>query len=188
MNQGSHDSPPSAPNPRRIIVRGSCGSGKTTMAGALSKKLDIEHTELDANFHLPNWQSRPRDEFQEIIDKVVERDRWIIDGNYQHTMTRHQSKADMIVWLDYSFLTIFIRLFRRTISRMITQEELWSGNRETFVKQFFTRDSIFWWMIKTYSRRRRQCVEQTAEMQGSKITLVHLKTPREADAWLSQLK
>lgn len=157
------------------------------MAKALSKKLGIEHTEIDANFHLPNWQERPREEFQQIMDTVVERDSWIIDGNYSNTMSRHQTKADVIVWLDYSFATAFTRLFLRTVRRMITREELWSGNRETFVKQFFTRDSIFWWMIKTHRRRRAQCAEQIAEMQGTDITVVHLKTPREADEWLAQL-
>lgn len=173
---------------KRIIVRGNCGSGKTTMAKALSEILGIEHTEIDANFHLPDWQERPREEFQQIMDAVVERECWIIDGNYRDTMTRHQTKADMIVWLDYSFMTTFIQLFKRTMRRMISQEELWSGNRESFRKQFFTRQSIFWWMIQTHSRRKRQCAEQVEELRGSPVEIVRFTKPRQADEWLAQLK
>ena len=71
--------------------------------------------------------------------------------------------------------------------RMISQEELWSGNRESFRKQFFTRHSIFWWMIQTHSRRKRQCAEQIAELKDTSVEMVHLKTPRQADEWLCQL-
>lgn len=173
---------------RRIIVRGTSGCGKTTMARAISERLGIEHTELDAHHHLPNWQERPREELQQIVDEVVARECWIIDGNYKAVTGQHLAKADTIVWLDYSFLTVLFRLVFRTIRRSITKEELWQGNRETFKKSFFSRDSIFVWMVTTHGRRKRQCREMQAELAGTDIEFLRFSRPRQAEDWLAQLK
>jgi adenylate kinase family enzyme len=45
--------------PRRILVTGCCGSGKTTLAAALATRLGVLHHELDAFFHGPGWVPRP---------------------------------------------------------------------------------------------------------------------------------
>ena len=187
MNRELQDSPRSAPSPRRIIVRGTSGSGKTFMSRALSAKLGIEHTEIDAHFHLPGWQERPREELSAILDGVVEKDAWILDGNYTVVTTEHQQKADTVVWLDYSFPTVFFRLLKRTVRRSLKREELWNGNRETFLKSFFSRESILWWMVTTYTKRKRQCDELRAELQGTPVEFVRLKSPRQAEEWLGQL-
>ena len=39
---------------------------------------------------------------------------------------------------------------------MITQEQLFAGNRETARLAFFDRDSILWWVMRTHHRRRRE--------------------------------
>ena len=172
--------------PRRIIVRGTSGSGKTTLARALSEKLGIEHTEIDALHHLPDWKERPTEELRQIIAEIVERDSWIIDGNYKAVTSEHVRKADTIVWLDYSFMTVFMRLFFRTVRRLITKEVLWHGNRESFKKSFFSRESILLWMVTTHGRRKRQCRELQAELAGTDVCFVRLRSPRQADKWLNQ--
>ena len=186
-NPGSPGLQPSAPKYRRVIVRGTSGAGKTTFSRAVGEKLKIEVTEIDSYQHLPGWTERPHEELCELMAEVVEKDSWVIDGNYQKVMGPHQHKADLIVWLDYSFLTVFGRLFYRTMRRMITREELWSGNRETFFKQFFTRDSILWWMITTHKRRRDQCAEQEREFADSDVEFVRFRKPRDAESWLRNL-
>ena len=45
--------------PRRILVTGCSGSGKTTVAAAVSQALGVPHHELDALFHGPEWVPRP---------------------------------------------------------------------------------------------------------------------------------
>lgn len=188
MNRESRDLPPSERSPKRIIVQGTSGSGKTILARALSKKLGIEHTEIDALHHLPDWQDRPTEELRQIIARIVERDSWIIDGNYKVVTSEYVRKADTIVWLDYLFMTVFMRLFFRTVRRLITKEVLWHGNRESFKKSFFSRDSILVWMVTTHGRRKRQCRELQAELADTDVEFVRFSRPRQAEAWLDQLK
>ena len=177
-----------SPSPRRNIVRGTSGCGKTTLARAISERLGIEHTELDAHHHLPNWGERPTEELKQIVEGIVARESWIIDGNYKVVTSEHVRKADTIVWLDYSFLTVLFRLVCRTIRRSITKEELWHGNRESFRKSFFSRESILVWMVTTHGRRKRQCRELRAELADTDVEFIRFSRPRQADAWLAQLK
>ena len=46
---------------RRVLVAGSTGAGKTTMARALSAARGLPHTEMDELWHGPDWE--PRAEF-----------------------------------------------------------------------------------------------------------------------------
>lgn len=39
--------------PRRIVVKGSSGSGKSTVADELARRLGVPHIELDALHHGP---------------------------------------------------------------------------------------------------------------------------------------
>ena len=44
----------------RIVVLGTTGSGKTTVARALAQGLTIPHVELDALRWDPNWTEAPK--------------------------------------------------------------------------------------------------------------------------------
>ncbi|MDQ2910269.1 MAG: (d)CMP kinase [Actinomycetota bacterium] len=46
---------------RRINVKGTSGSGKSTFARELASRLELRYVELDALHHGPNW-SEPTDE------------------------------------------------------------------------------------------------------------------------------
>ena len=45
--------------PRRILVTGTSGAGKTTVAAALVGRLGIPHTDIDGLYHGPGWVPRP---------------------------------------------------------------------------------------------------------------------------------
>ena len=40
---------------QRIVVVGTCGSGKTTLAAELAKRIEAPHVELDALHWGPHW-------------------------------------------------------------------------------------------------------------------------------------
>jgi adenylate kinase family enzyme len=44
---------------RHIVVTGTTGSGKTTLARAAAAALGVSHAEQDAWNHLPDWQEAP---------------------------------------------------------------------------------------------------------------------------------
>jgi len=174
---------------RRINVRGTTGSGKSTLGKALGQKLGIPYVELDSINHLPNWQEIEKDEFRRIVSEIVTRpEGWVIDGNYVKVRDLIVEKADTFVWLDYPLPILMYRLYTRTFRRYATNEVLWNGNRERFWNHFFTKDSIFLWQFQTYKRRRKQADEFFADPAFADRIRIRFRHPRETQAWLEQVK
>jgi adenylate kinase family enzyme len=136
---------------------------------------------------MSSWTARAPSEFRSLVAEVVASDRWIVDGNYSHVRDLIWSRATGIVWLNYSFGLIFARALRRTIRRAVHQEELFSGNRESFRGAFLSRDSILWWVISTYRRRRRQYRELLQARDLPHLVVHEFTRPNDAEAFLSSL-
>ncbi len=172
---------------QRISVVGTIGSGKTTFARKTSQLLDAPHVELDALHWEPNWIEAPNELFRERVKQSLQGDSWVADGNYHQVRDIVWSRADTVVWLDYPFRTIIARLARRTLRRIFTHEQLWNGNQE-HIRGLFTRDSVFLWAIRTYRRRRKQYPVLLDKPENSHLTIVRLRSPREATEFLSTLR
>ena len=171
---------------RRIAVVGTSGSGKTTMADAVARRLGIPHVELDAIHWLPNWEMVPDDVFRDQVSQALSGEAWTVDGNYGKVRDIIWARADSIVWLDYSRPVVMTRIIRRTFRRLVTRQELWDTNRETWDK-VFSRDSIVLWAWRTYQRHRSQYPELLARPEHAHLAVVHLRTPRESRRWLATL-
>jgi adenylate kinase family enzyme len=174
-------------SPQRISVVGTIGSGKTTFARKTSRLLSAPHIELDALHWEPNWIEAPNELFRERVKQSLQGDSWVADGNYHQVRDIVWSRANTVVWLDYPFKTIIARLTKRTLRRIRTHEKLWNGNQE-HIRGLFTRDSVFLWAIRTYRRRRRQYPTLLSRPENSHLTVVRLRSPREATEFLSTLR
>jgi adenylate kinase family enzyme len=167
----------------RINVKGTSGSGKTTFAQELARRLGLPFVELDALHHGPNWAEPTDEEFRARVREAIEAapDGWVIDGNYDRKLGELVlGPSEKIVWLDLPFALKLRRLLRRTIRRILDDVELWSGNKESWRGAFWGRDSLFWWMVKTHFRHRR---EWPARFAGDP-RFVRLRSVREAREWL----
>ena len=172
---------------RRISVVGTSGSGKTTTAAQIAQRLNIPHVELDALHWEPNWTEAPLDIFRERVAQALSGDAWAVDGNYGKTRDIVWGRADTVVWLDYALPVIMWQLLCRTVRRSVTQEELWSGNRETLGKALFSRESILRWALQTYKRRRREYPVLLGKPENAHLATIRLRSPRETRQWLTSL-
>ncbi len=84
----------------KAIVIGCPGSGKSTFAKMLSEYTNTPLCYLDSI----NWNSDKTTVVREVFDKrlseVLQKDEWIIDGNYMRTMEMRMAKADVIYLFD----------------------------------------------------------------------------------------
>lgn len=101
----------------RIMICGPSNSGKSTLARAIGRKLDLPTTYLDLLYHLPhtNWQPRPKEEFVALHDAAVAGERWVIDGNYFATVPQRLARATGIVLLGNEPWRAAARNVRRTL-------------------------------------------------------------------------
>jgi len=172
---------------QRILVVGTAGSGKTTLAREIGQRLDVPHYELDALHWGPDWTSTPAEEMRVRIESVIQGDAWVIDGNYSKTQDRTTARADTIIWLDYALPITMWQLLKRTLRRVITKEELWGGNRESLLITFFSRESILLYALQTYQRRRKQYSTMMVDPTHAYLRFIHLRSPREMQSWLDSI-
>jgi adenylate kinase family enzyme len=171
----------------RFSVVGTSGSGKTTVASQIARRLGIPHVELDALHWEPGWTEAPLDVFRERVTQALDGDAWAVDGNYGKVRDIIWSRADTVVWLDYALPVIMGQLIWRTLRRSVTREKLWGSNRESLGRALFSRESILLWALQTYRRRREEYPVLLSRPEHTHLAVVHLHLPRDARAWLSSL-
>ena len=169
----------------RLIIIGTSCTGKTTLARQMARILDVPCIELDAIHWKPGWQPRPVNEFRQMVNEVAAGERWVIDGNYGRVRDIIWSRGTTIIWLNYPFRVVLWRALWRTVKRAATRQELFSGNRETFRKSFFSRESILLWVITSYPRLRRSYRQILDKGDYPHLRVIELRHPAQAKALIA---
>jgi adenylate kinase family enzyme len=168
--------------PRRVLVAGISGAGKTTLARKLSARWGLPRHELDALHHGPEWTPRP--EFETDVRSFAGEDRWVTEDQYHSVLgDLLWERADTVVWLDLPLPTIMWRCVRRSVWRALTRAELWNGNRET-VRDWFQPSHPIRWAWSHARPRRLDTAARAARFPD--VTVVRLRTARQARRWLSE--
>ena len=94
---------------RKILVTGNAGSGKSTLARRIASLLNIPYHGLDRIVWQPGWKKTPQDEKERLMQEVIGKDSWVIDG-VSFTV---QAKADVVVFLDVPRRVSFWRVLKR---------------------------------------------------------------------------
>lgn len=174
---------------RRIVVIGTSGVGKTTLAEKIADKLNYRVIELDALHFLPNWQMRDLEDFRARVSEATTGDAWVISGNYSKVRDIVWARADTIIWLRYPLRVSFFRLLKRTLRRVITREPLWgTGNIERWRNIFSTKkeDNILLWALHSYPKHAREYPLLFEEYSHLRVLKFH--SQQETDAWLNALQ
>ena len=169
--------------PKKVLVAGVSGVGKTTLAARIAGLTGGPHTEIDALFHGPAWT--PRTEFLADVDTLVRAESWTTEWQYDAARPLLAGSADVLVWLDFPFVRVTLpRLVRRTVRRRWSREELWNGNIEAPLWTVLTdREHIVRWAIR--SRRNYTAAVPRLSREYPNLIVVRLRSPQEAESWLS---
>jgi len=173
----------------RIVVVGTSGAGKTTLARRIAALLELRYIELDAI----NWQSGWRDltrhdpeEFVRRVSEAIEAEAWVVDGNYGPVRERVWQCATHLVWLDYERPVIMARVISRSLIRAILRTELWAGNREQW-RHMLRPSHPIRWAWSTWDRRRRETAELLAQRECEHLVVLRLRRPREVESAVNRL-
>ena len=168
------------------MIVGTSGSGKTTVSARLAEQLKIRHIELDSLHWEPGWQEADLPVLRGRVEKALVADRWIVDGNYSNVRDLIWPKADTLVWLDFRLARVMWQVTTRTARRVVTRQELWSGNRERLAAAF-SRDSIILWALTTFKKNRRRYAALLESPTTTHMDTIRLRSPRQVKAWLARL-
>ncbi|CEG22983.1 topology modulation protein [Planococcus massiliensis] len=166
----------------KIAIIGSGGSGKSTFARKLGDKLQLPVYHLDAILWKPNWTAVSRSQQEAIQLQLVNKEEWIIDGNYNGTLDLRLEAADCIIFMDMPRNLCIYRILKRNFLYRNTQRpDMATGCQERFDLKF-----LKW--VWNYSRDQRPRVLQKLQRLAIEKELVILASPKEAKDFLEQLK
>ena len=167
---------------KKIIIIGSGGAGKSTLARKLSDITEIEIVHLDKLFWQPGWVSITREELADKVKGIVQGDSWIIDGNYSGTMDMRMEAADTIIYLDFPTIVCLWGICKRLM--------MYSGKRRPDMTEG-CNEKIDWeffnWVL-TYRRRNRKKLLAMLDKYAENRKIFILKSRRQADNLVSKLQ
>ena len=172
------------PVPRRVLVAGVTGAGKTTLAGRVSEILGVPHVELDSLYHGSGWVPRPS--FVEDVQAFTARPAWVTEWQYTAVRGLLASRADTLVWLDLPPRVALWRVLRRTMVRRVRRTVLWNDNVEPPLHTIIGNpDHLLRWAVRT----RHSMPERVLplEREHPHLRVVRLCSSRDVEAWIALL-
>ncbi len=162
---------------KKIIVIGCPGAGKSCFSRELHKKTDLPLYHLDMIWHKPDRTTVSKEEFDEKLTEIMQRDEWIIDGNYSRTLEMRLRKCDTVFFLD---LPIDLCL-KGAESRIGTQREDLPWLEETMDPEFRQ------WIIDFPKNKLPRLYELAEKYKDTRnITVFH--TREEVNDYIKELK
>ncbi len=158
---------------KKVIVIGCPGSGKSTISRALHNKTGIPLYHLDMMYWKADKTTVEKSVFLERLSVVLEKDEWIIDGNYGSTMELRMAACDTVIFLDYPLEVCLGGIKERRGKPRIDMP--WIETEE---------DAEFIEFIKNYNEQQRPKVLESLKKYSDK-NIVIFKSREEADAFLN---
>ena len=166
---------------KRIMVVGSGGAGKTTLALKLGEATGLPVIHLDRHNWNPGWVPTPEDEWKEIVRELAATDRWIIDGNYGGTLITRARRCDTIVFFDFNrLISLWGAVKRATFHRGRSRPDMAEGCSERL-------DLAFLRWIWNYNSVSRPKVLRAIEQAPEGVRVISVRNRREVRELLNQL-
>jgi len=158
---------------KKIIVIGCPGSGKSTVSRALHNKTGISLYHLDMMYWNADKTTAEKSVFLERLSAVLEKDEWIIDGNYGSTMELRMAACDTVFFLDYPLDVCLGGIKER---RGKPRSDMpWIETEE---------DAEFIEFIKNYNEQQKPKVLELLKKYDDKNIII-FKSREQADAFLN---
>lgn len=167
---------------QKIMVIGSCGAGKSTLAQQIAEKKNLPLLHLDQLHWKPNWVEVSQEEFEKAQIKALAGEKWVVDGNFASTFEIRIPRADTIIWLDLAMPICFYRVLKRIYKNHgKTRADMGEGCPERF-------DWDFLHYVATFPLHgRRRIVKKLGLLKTEKQRLIHLQSRKEVQSFLKNL-
>ena len=161
---------------RRVLVIGSGGAGKSTLAARIAARTGLPLIHLDACYWRAGWIETPAAEWSAEVARLTAGEAWVMDGNYGGTLDARLAACDTVIFLDLPRLVCLWGIVSRWLRwRGRARPDMTAGCPERLTWEF-----VRW--VWTYPEARRPQVLArlgALEARGEKRVLV-VRSRREA--------
>ena len=166
---------------QKVLVIGSCGSGKSVFSQRLGDLTGLPVIHLDRHFWRPGWVEPSKDVWQAQVEELLKGDRWIIDGNYGGTMDMRLAHCDTAIFLDFPRQVCTWRVIKRVLKNYgRTRPDLGEGCPEHV-------DLAFLKWTWDYPTRSRPHVLERLQRVEDRVKIVTLTSSREVEKYFAGL-
>lgn len=166
---------------RKIVIVGCAGAGKSTLARQLGALLKTEVVHLDALYWKPNWVKTPENEWQETVKVLLEKDSWILDGNFSSSRRMRFDAADTIIFLDFPrYLCLWRVIKRRFQFRFQDRPDKGNGCSEQL-------NSYLLGHVWSFPSRLRPSLVKDVEEYSALRNVIVLRSPRQTRRFLARV-
>ncbi len=166
---------------KKVLVIGSCGSGKSVFSRRLGEITSLPVIHLDSHFWRAGWVEPTKDVWREQVEELLKGDEWIIDGNYSGTMDLRLASCDTVLFLDFPRHVCTWRVIKRWYHyRGRSRPDIAGGCPE----------KIDWAFIKwtwNYPNRSRPKVLERLSRAGGHAKIITLHNEAEVNDYLGKM-
>ena len=165
-------------NFKKISIIGCPGSGKSTLSVQLAKILNLEVIHLDKVYWKPYWVNISKEEFDEKHDEILKKESFILDGNYNRTISKRLEKCDLVIYLDYDSQVCIDSYIQRV--------------KDGSIKDFITENCVetldedFNNYISSYNEKNRE--NNYKKIYDSNIKYIILNNRDEKDEFINSIR
>ena len=164
---------------KKVLIIGCPGNGKSRLAKILGKQLNIPVIHLDQLFWKPNWVECPREEFLQLLTQELEKDAWIMDGNFGNTIPLRLQYADHVILLNYPSWVCYFRVLKRVITNYgKTRDDMTSGCNEKL-------DLAFMRYIRGFKKNKLPKIRQM--LSESSVLVTEITSDKQLEQFLKSL-
>ncbi|UOQ93496.1 topology modulation protein [Halobacillus shinanisalinarum] len=143
---------------KRVVVIGSAGSGKSTLAKQIGQVYQYDVIHMDRLFWKPGWKESTQEELREKQAAYLQKNKWVIEGNYSGVWKERLEMADTIIFIDVNRYVCLYSALKRWVQNIgKTREDIGPGCPERMELAFL---KYIWDYPKTKRNKAMTAIEQ----------------------------
>lgn len=162
---------------KRISIIGGSGSGKSTLAKSLGNKFKLPVIHIDGMNYDENWKQKDKVQRDELLLDKIQGEKWVMDGTYTSTLNERLMASDLIVFLDYSTVSLLYGVISRRIRLNGKEREEIKGCKERITFNFLK-------FVLTWRKKKRKKVLEKLKLYEEKVII--FKTRKSLNNWYSK--
>lgn len=167
---------------KRVIVIGCAGSGKSTFSKQIGERTGLPVVHLDAHYWKPGWIAAESESFDREMQRIMQADSWIMDGNYSRTLDMRLDRADTVILFDLPRYLCLYRIIKRRLQyHGQTRVDMGAGCVEKLDFAFIR------WVWNFRKRSRPKLLSRLHQVRGSHNVVI-FRSPKEVRRYLESMQ